>query len=152
MQAERQSRVTSLFKRIFKVKYWSDSERVKSFFHYVVEMFKRLFVIRPKPAKESFEQAKARLKLTDGALLKKERALFRLSVFMAVIGVLMVLYSLYQGVYGTFQGILLSLVVSLLAWVFAFRYHFWYFQIRQKKLGCSFMVWFNKGLLRRGRS
>jgi len=152
MQTKPQSRVISLFNRIFKIRYWSDSDRVKGFFHYICEMFKRLFVVRPKQEKESFEVVKTRLNLTDEALLKKQRALFRLSLLMVVFAVLMLCSTVYQCFHGTVTAIFLSLVVSLLAGTFAFRYHFWYFQIRQKKLGCSLGEWFYQGLLGRTRA
>jgi len=149
MNSTPKSRVTSLFNRIFKIQYWSDSERVKGFFQYILELFQHLFVIQPKPAKESFEAVQERLKLTDEALLIKQQSLFRLSILMCVFACSMFWYAIYQYFYGSFFAIVLSCVVSWLALAFAFRYHFWYFQIRQKKLGCSLRVWFREGLLGR---
>lgn len=141
------SGASSLFYRIFRIRLWGDAERTKSFYEYVREMFNRLFVLSPKPVSESFDQAVKRLNLSDEALLKKQQALFRLSILMGCLGVGMFYYSIYQWFYGTLQGVLLSLMVSSLAWVFAFRYHFWYFQIKQRKLGCSLYTWFTEGFL-----
>lgn len=152
MTSTPKSRLISLFNRIFKIKYWSDAERIQGFFQYIQELFQRLFVLQPKPAKESFEAVQERLQLTDEALLIKQRSLFRLSILMCVFALAMLVYTAYQCFYGYFFAIILSGIVSLLALTFAFRYHFWYFQIRQKKLGCSLRVWFREGLLRRDRS
>ncbi|MDF1683951.1 MAG: type IVB secretion system protein IcmV [Legionellaceae bacterium] len=143
------SRLTSLFNRIFKFKYWSDADRVKSFFDYIKDLFQRLFVIQPKEAKESFEKVQARLNLTDEQLVSKQRSLFRLSMLMCVFALSMLGYTVYQFFNGYFFAIVLSFIVSLLALSFAFRYHFWYFQIREHKLGCSVRAWFNQGLLGR---
>lgn len=143
------SRLTSLFNRIFKIKYWSDADRVKSFFDYIKNLFQRLFVIQPKEAKESFEKVQARLNLTDEQVVSKQRSLFRLSILMCVFAFSMLGYTAYQCIHGYFFAIVLSLIVSLLAFSFAFRYHFWYFQIREHKLGCSVRAWFNQGLLGR---
>ena len=149
MANEAQGRVKSLFNRVFKIQCWSDANRVKGFFYYVFGMFQRLFVMRPKPAEEEFSKAQARLNLTDDMLLKKQQSLFKVSVLMAVFGLGMLFYTVYQCFYGSFVAVALSLIVSLLGWAFAFRYHFWYFQMREKKLGCSFSEWLNQGLLRR---
>ncbi|NCT57070.1 MAG: type IV secretion protein IcmV [Legionella sp.] len=143
------SRMTSLFNRIFKFKYWSDAERVKSFFDYIKSLFQRLFTVQTQEAKESFKKVQSRLHLTDEALLAQQRSLFRLSMLMCMFGLFMLGYTVYQVFNGYFFAIILSFIVSLLAFAFAFRYHFWYFQISQKKLGCSIRRWFNQGLLRR---
>jgi len=149
MKRTPKSRVTSLFNRIFKIRYWSDAERVKGFFQYIQMLFQRLFILQPKPAKESFETVQKRLNLTDEALLIQQRSLFRLSVLMCLFALFMLGYTIYQCFHGYFFAIVLSCVVSLLAFAFAFRYHFWYFQIQQRQLGCSLRVWFKQGLLRR---
>ena len=151
MKSTPKTRVVSLFNRIFKIRYWSDAERVKGFFGYIQTLFQRLFVIQPTQSKESFAQAQARLKLTDEALLIKQQSLLRLSVLMCVFAVAMLGYTLYQCFYGYFFSVLLSFIVSLLAFAFAFRYHFWYFQIKQQTLGCSLRMLFQQGLLGRKR-
>ncbi|MDF1827278.1 MAG: type IVB secretion system protein IcmV [Legionellaceae bacterium] len=143
------SRITSLFNRIFKFKYWSDAERVQSFFDYIKNLFQRLFTVQTQEAKESFKKVQSRLHLTDEALEEQKRSLFRLSILMCVFGLCMLGYTIHQVFNGYFFAIVLSLIVSCLAFAFAFRYHFWYFQISQKKLGCSVRTWFNQGLLRR---
>lgn len=150
MKSTPESRIASLLKRIFKIGYWSDAERVKSFFQYIQALFQRLFVIESTATQESFEAVQAHLKLTDEALFIKQQALFRLSLLMFVFALFMFGYTVYQCFHGYFFAIVLSFIVSLLALAFAFRYHFWYFQIKQKKLGCSLHVWFTDGLLRRG--
>jgi len=147
MPVKPQLRIRSLFYRIFRIRFWSDSDRTKSFYQYILAMFNRLFSLRPKPVSESFEQAAKRLNLSDESLLKKQQALLRLSILMGVMGTGIFYYSIYQWFHGTIEAVLLSLMVSSLAWIFAFRYHFWYFQIKQKKLGCSLRDWFNDGFL-----
>lgn len=143
------SRIISRFSRIFKFKYWSDAERVKSFFEYIKNLFQRLFYIQTQEAKESFKKVQSRLHLTDEELKIQQRSLFRLSMLMCAFGLFMLGYTVYQCFNGYFFAIILSLIISCLAFAFAFRYHFWYFQISQKKLGCSVRAWFNQGLLRR---
>jgi intracellular multiplication protein IcmV len=40
----------------------------------------------------------------------------------------------------------MCLMVSLVAFANAFRAHFWYFQTKQRKLGCTIQEWLNAGV------
>ena len=57
---------------------------------------------------------------------------------------LIFVYAGYQFFYGSIKAFIVSLVVMLIALVLAFRYHFWYFQIKQRKLGCTFNEWYRR--------
>ena len=65
---------------------------------------------------------------------------------MVVLAVLILMYSVYLFIEGGHKGGIVALVVMFIALVLAFRYHFWYFQIKQRKLGCTIQEWFNHGL------
>ena len=105
------------------------------------------FVPQDKTATESFEAAKVRLKLTDQDLLIRQKGLLRLVIIMLSTAMLLFIYFLYNLYYARFAAVLMSSVVMLLALVLAFRYHFWYFQIKQQKLGCTLKDWFWQGLM-----
>ncbi len=147
MAEQEKRRSTRLFSRIFRIQEWLDVTRLQGFMAYIVALFKRLFVPQPKAATESFAAAKKRLNLTDAMLLSRQKALFRMSLLMLVIAGLLFAYSIYQIMHGGILGVLLSLIVTLIALALAFRYHFWYFQIKSKQLGCSWQTWFKQGLL-----
>ena len=66
---------------------------------------------------------------------------------MVSLAMMLFLYFLYNLFYGRYAAVLLSSIVMLLALVIAFRYHFWYFQIQQRKLGCTLSDWFWQGLM-----
>jgi intracellular multiplication protein IcmV len=68
---------------------------------------------------------------------------------MIVAALLLFAYMTYEIYFGYFLGALLSLVVAFLALALAFRYHFWFFQIKQRRLGCSVSEWFNQTVWRR---
>jgi hypothetical protein len=44
----------------------------------------------------------------------------------------------------------LSIGFSLLCLSFAFRYHFWMFQIKRGELGCTFKDWYNATIMGKG--
>ena len=52
-----------------------------------------------------------------------------------------VFFSLYLLFSGFLLSCLLAIAVSILSLSQAFRYHFWYFQIKHRKLGCTFEEW-----------
>lgn len=141
------SRIVRVFTRIINVRKWFDWERMKAFTMYLVNGFKRLFVPQNPTHVESFDEAAKKLKLNETDLLLKQNALFRLSIIMLIAAFIIFGYMGYQLFYGTFKATIISLVVVLIALVLAFRYHFWYYQIKHRKLGCTIKEWYRQGLL-----
>lgn len=148
MKKQKGSRTVNVLKNIFDVRTWSDYDRLKSFTLYLVNGFKKMFVPQQSEGKSNtFTDAVTRMHLAETDLAIKQKALLRLSLLMCAIGLAIIVYSAYHFIYGSYRAAIVSLVVSMIAWVLAFRYHFWYFQIKERKLGCSFMEWFKQGLL-----
>ncbi len=141
------SRLVTRFFNVFRFHLWLDVSRLKEFMEYITTLCKKLFVPQAQEAKESFDEAKARLKVTDEQLSKQTQALFWLSLLMLMLASLIFFYGIYNVFYGGILGALISFVVTLVALALAFRYHFWFFQIKEKKLGCSWKTWLNEGLL-----
>ncbi|QMT58960.1 type IVB secretion system protein IcmV [Legionella sp. PC997] len=144
---KKQSRIGNLLRRIINVRRWFDWDRMKAFTLYLVNGFKRLFVPQKKVQGESFDDAVKHLNLTDESILSKQKSLFRLSIIMVFAALLIMGYAVFQLFYGSLKAFLVSIVVTLIALVLAFRYHFWYYQIKNRKLGCTFNEWYRKGLL-----
>ena len=146
MKNTKRSKLGGLLKTVFNVRAWSDWDRMKAFSLYLGEGFKKFFVPQKRQGTETFAAAKKRLNLTDGDLLVRQKGLLRLSILMVVFAVLIFFYSLYLFTQSGNMGGVVGLVVMLIALVLAFRYHFWYFQIKERKLGCTIQEWFNHGL------
>lgn len=147
MKKKSGSRIGRVFSRIINVRAWFDWDRMKAFTSFLVSGFKRLFVPQKSATAESFDAAASKLKLTDADLLIKQNALLRLSIIMAVAAFMILIYSFYHLYNGSLKAALISLVVTMIALVLAFRYHFWYFQIKERKLGCTIQEWYRQGLL-----
>lgn len=141
------SRIKRVFNSIFKLRSWSDWDRMKTFTIYLVDGFKKFFLPQKNKTGESFATAMKRLKLSEKELVARQTGLWRLSILMVVIAVLLFAYTVYLLVSGGYRGSIVSLVVMLIALVLAFRYHFWYFQIKERKLGCTLHEWFKQGLM-----
>lgn len=141
------SRTLSVFGRIFNVRAWVDFDRMKSYTSYLADGFRKMFIPQKKQAEESFEDAMTRLNLSEKDLQKRRSSLYRLSLFMCGAALLILAYGIYQLVHGGYMATIISLAVMLIALALAFRYHFWYFQISERKLGCTLREWYKKGLM-----
>ncbi|CEK11710.1 type IVB secretion system protein IcmV [Legionella hackeliae] len=147
MKIKKSTRLASILKRIFNVRAWIDFDRVRAFTAYLVAGFQKMFIPQQQTGQgESFEAAIARMNLSEQDLQAKQSALYRLSLLMSAAAVCIFGYAVYHLFYGTYRALIVSLVLVLVALVLAFRYHFWYFQIKERKLGCSISEWYREGL------
>ncbi|MBP6918820.1 MAG: type IVB secretion system protein IcmV [Legionellaceae bacterium] len=138
------SKSKALLLWFFNPRVWGDWDRSKAISLFFLGMIERFFVLRGKPKRkaESFEQAVAKFDLDEKTLQEKASGLKRLSYSLLAVAIFLFLYSLYQFCFGSLKGGMIALVEVGIALVLAFRYHFWHFQIQQRKLGCSVKEWF----------
>ena len=146
MKIKKSTRLVKVFKQVFNFRYWFDLDRVKAFTSYLVEGFQKMFVPQVAKKTETFDSAVKRMKLNPDELAAKQTALLRLSLLMCAVAGLIFGYAVYQFYYSAYKAVLISLVLMLIALVLAFRYHFWYFQIKERKLGCSLYEWYRQGI------
>ena len=146
MKKKSSSKIANIFSRIFNIRWWADWDRVNSFTQYLLNGIKHLFVPMKTADVEAFDKAQKRLHISDEELLIKQKALFRLCVIMLCVASLIFMYAGYHLFYGTFRAAIISYVVMMIALVLAFRYHFWYFQIKNRQLGCTIQEWWKKGI------
>lgn len=147
MKKKSGSRIAKVFRNVINIRYWADWDRVKAFTLYLGNGFMNLFTPHETQVTESFDEAMTRLKLNEADIQLKQKSLFRLSMVMVAVAAAIFIYACYQLFFGSFKACIVSLVVMMIALVLAFRYHFWYFQIKQRKLGCTYEEWYRKGLL-----
>jgi intracellular multiplication protein IcmV len=124
-----------------RVDRWVSLNYLTDSFQQMKHSVRYLFVPARPLYHETFEEAIIRLSLTEQDLqarLKEFRYLTRF--FLSLAGVL-VCYTLYLVIKLSVLGTLISVCLSLFCLAQAFRFHFWSFQIQQKKLGCSVEEW-----------
>lgn len=100
---------------------------------------------RPEQAKfhESFEEAMIRLGLTEMDLQKRQTEFMRLFILFVIIGLGIIGYAVYMAYKGYFGACLISFCLAGFSFAQAFKWHFWLFQIRHRKLGCTIQEWLN---------
>ena len=150
MKKQSDSRIASVFKRVFNIRQWSDYDRLKAFTQFLGDGIKKMVVPRKadvQNTEETFSEALTELNLTEDDLRARSKGLYRLSMLMCTITFFILSYAVYHLIIGNYKAAIISLVVSRSSLVLAFRYHFWYFQIKERKLGCTIQEWYKYGLL-----
>ena len=102
-------------------------------------------IVVPKKAtySETFEEAMLRLELTEADIMQRKKEFTRLCYFFVVLAIGVLGYALYLAFTGTMIAALIAFCLSFYAFTQAFRFHFWLFQLKHRKLGCTFKEWLN---------
>lgn len=147
----KRSRLTRVVTRVVNIPQWSDWGRLKSGYESIRALLLSFFKYEPKPQKNNFSTVSKKLNLSEADLEKRGRALYRMSILMLIIAILIFCYFIYHLIWGTYAGAILTVGVYSIALGLAFRYNFWYFQIKSRKLGCTWNEWLQEGILKRSR-
>lgn len=91
--------------------------------------------------KETFEEAMIRLGLTEADLSKRQIEFKRLFYLFIIIGLSIIFYAVYMAYLKHFGACLISFCLAGFAFANAFKWHFWMFQLRNRKLGCTVKEW-----------
>lgn len=138
------SRTKKIVKPLVDVPTWISYRQMADTSKGMFTFVKNLLVPNPKPAtEETFEQAIQRLNLTEADLAARAKRFKQLTIFWIVIFFTIFFYSIYLAWQGSLPGFIASIGLSVFTLVQCFRNHFWLFQIKQRKLGCSLSEWFN---------
>ena len=129
-------------KTFFDPAGWLGYESVKDTTVTIWAILKGLFVSPTPERKETFAEAMQRLGLTEADVEKAETRYLLVAFFFLILGSLAFAVSFYYLLHhGTVSGFLLALATAAILFSQAFRYHFWYFQTKYRKLGCTFEEW-----------
>ena len=105
-----------------------------------------LFVPAQSTRTESFEEALMRLQLTEEDVIKKQKYFQWLFIlfFIATIGLFT--YAIVMFFMHAYAASLASFGLTALLLAQTFRNHFWWFQMKRRKLGCSIKEWLLEGV------
>lgn len=127
----------------FRPDLWLDYKNLKGYTSYFYNQFRTLYHIQPNSRTESFEEAVQRLELTPELLAIQKKRFNFMSGFYFCLACLIICYSIWLIFSGNWMGTCMSIAVALYALSFAFRYHFWTYQLQRQQLSCTFQDWFN---------
>ena len=127
----------------FKVTKWLALDQIKDGAKQITELSKNVFIPAQSEHVETFEEAMVRLQLTEDDLKQRQIEFKRLLIIYLCVAVLIFCYSVWIAyAYRNFYGFCIGFSLTIYVLTQAFRYHFWLFQIKNKKLGCTLRDWF----------
>ena len=136
--------VKKFFKSFVDVKKWAAYDEVSSHVKTTFGLFCKLFHPEKKIVRrETYEESIARLGLTEEQLANRKKVFLysAFTYFIFAIGVLV--YLIYLLMHKRLFASFFSFILVTLFFLTAYREHFWYMQMQQKKLGCNFYDWVN---------
>ena len=139
------------FKPMVNVKGWMGYDQVKSGYTVLSDTINQLFTVTEAEHTESFEEAKIRLNLTDAQIARQIESFSRMVLVFKIITGVLLAFALYLLFTGGYFGAGLTFLLAIISAANIFRYHFWLFQLKQKKLGCSVQEWFHATCLGRSK-
>lgn len=139
-------RVKRRFKPFFDISSWMSKDFLVAPAVDLSEKTKRLFIVQQSSKAESFEMAVNRLNISEQALLTRLIEMRRMFFLFLLIGLGLLIYGVLSLLQGFFLSFFICAGLTCFAFSMAFKYHFWIFQIKQRRLGCSLREWL-KGTL-----
>ncbi len=140
-----------MVKPLVNVPKWMDAKRITADASFISLLIKRILKPQKATIEENFEESLVRLKLTENDLKDRYIEFRRLATIFFIVSLLLIGYLFYLIFDSTgtvsWRAIVLSSTVFLIAFVQFLRFHYWVFQIKKRKLGCSFKEYFLSGIL-----
>ncbi len=142
-----------LFDKYFDYKSWVDYNRTREITYYFLNIFRKFFIPQKinKEDIKPFDDVIKEMGITEEDLSKKFITFKRMYRVMLFSALFFYVYSLYQLLYGGILSVMVSVVLAFVCLALAFRYHFWYFQVKKRKLGCTIKEWFSESFMDGGR-
>ncbi len=83
-----------------------------------------------------------RLKLNEEDIEQTGQSYLLFALIFMFCGLFALIFSFYLLFHHvSISGFVIGIAVSAMFLTQAFRYHFWFFQIKHRKLGCTFQEW-----------
>ncbi len=141
------SGVKKVVKPFVDVPTWLGYRQLADMSQSIKNLFKGFFIPQKPEVEEDFAATMVRLNLTEADIQQRAKEFKRLAVLFALLSTAVFVYSIYLFWIGSWKGTLAGLAVTLVVLAYTFRYHFWLFQVKQRRLGCTFRDWWNSGFM-----
>jgi len=98
---------------------------------------------RDAPKKETFEEAIKRFGFSEADIVRRAQSHFKVALFCGCLGAVAIVLMIYLFMKTMLLSSLVALSVAILMFSYAFREHFYYFQMKQRRLDCTVSEWFS---------
>lgn len=121
---------------------WLDFTAVRTLNKTIWDSIRNLFRVPAPDRVENFDEAMHRLDMSEADVEQAIKNYTSFAWMFFILGIIVLLYSFYLAfAHVTISGFILGLVSTALFLSQAFQYHFWAFQMREKRLGLTFKDW-----------
>ena len=129
----------------FRVRQWIGYDHLVQNFKFIKSLLaiftKKSIPKESLPIAESFEACMQRFGMGEKDLQQRMMVAKRITAIYALLGLIAFCYALYIGIDGFWLIAFVSFMVALLFLGYAFRENFNYFQMTQRRLGCTYKEW-----------
>lgn len=139
--------IKGMLKPLVDLPRWLGWKQISANTANLKDIIVRLFIPQKPTHEETFDQAIARLNLTEEQIQKRYQMFFYQLIFWVSFAVIILGYAIYLAGRHSPHGFLACIAIALVVLSQAFRAHFWIFQIKQRRLGCTFREYLNSGIL-----
>lgn len=131
-----------LTKSLVDVPRWMGYKQLVEMSKPIAGMAKDLFIPKATKNTETFAEAMQRLNLTEVDLQQRAKEFKQLLMLWLVLFLAVFAYATYLAFQAAWYGFVPALTLSFLILIQALRQHFWLYQLKQRKLGCTLREWF----------
>lgn len=135
------SGIKKIIKPLVDVPKWVGYRQLVKTHRSLFSFAKKFFIPEQASTQESFQAALGRLKLNEADLAQRMKEFARLMWIWILLFLISIAYSIHLLLENSLRGFFPCLGVSVIILTQIFRYHFWIFQIKQRRLGCGFRDW-----------
>jgi len=145
-------RAKRLVKSFFDVQSWLHLGELKNQWAYLKTLWQSLFTLPAEridnaDTRKNFQIALELNNLQEVDIARRVAEFRRLVAIFVVAGMGVWAYAIHLFVNHAFLSGILCLCIGAVMFAQGFRYHFWLFQIHERRLGCTFKDWLNRGFL-----
>lgn len=136
-------RIKKIIKPLVDVPKWIGYRQLVQTNRSLFSFAKKFFIPEKTTTEESFAEALTRLTITEADLSQRVKEFTRLLWVWIALLTICIAYSLHLLSESALRGFFPCLGLSAVILTQVFRYHFWIFQIKHRRLGCTFREWFS---------
>ena len=134
--------IKKFFKSFVDVKRWSSYDEVSANTKNTWSLFRKLVSRGTNETRhETYEEAIVRLGLNETQVVTRKNNFLYSFLVYAAFALGFFIYFIYLLVHLRLLAAGLSIILIVLMSLAAYREHFWYMQMKKKKLGCNFHDW-----------
>lgn len=129
------------FQRFFDVSSWLGMAEIKKNTSNLKSLATILFTVAKPERRETFEEAVARFQLSEADIAKRQQAFFQIAMLYLAGFILDICYVIYLYATQRYMSAIMALAFAGVLFSMFFRQHFWYTQMKHRRLGFTFQQW-----------